>query len=350
MTLDHLIALNDEIAALVRAGVPLERGLADAGSEVGGRLGALERAVAERAGRGEPLGEALRGASVGLPELYRAIVEAGVRSGHLARALEGLATHARGVSEARRDIGQALLYPVMVLALAYTLFVGFVVAVIPRFRDAFTMLGLPRFVAIDGLARLGETAQWWGAIVPLLLVGLVGAWVVSGWSRALDAGLVGRLVGWFPGVRSMLAQIRNGNFADLLALLVEHDVPLTEAIPLAADASGDRRFRQSAGHLADTLARGGVEPVPAEADSAGLPPLLVWLLRAETPRARLAPALRHAGATYRRRALWRAGVLRSVLPVLALLLIGAGAVLAYGLLLFVPLTTMLHDLGTPVNR
>ena len=41
MTVDELLALNDEIAALVRAGVPLERGLADLGGDMPGRLGAL---------------------------------------------------------------------------------------------------------------------------------------------------------------------------------------------------------------------------------------------------------------------------------------------------------------------
>ena len=48
MTLDHLIALNDEIAALVRAGVPLERGLAELGGDMPGRLGEIATALAER--------------------------------------------------------------------------------------------------------------------------------------------------------------------------------------------------------------------------------------------------------------------------------------------------------------
>ena len=36
VTLEQLLALNDEMAALVRAGIPLERGLVDLGREVPG--------------------------------------------------------------------------------------------------------------------------------------------------------------------------------------------------------------------------------------------------------------------------------------------------------------------------
>ena len=39
ITLDQLVALNDEIAALVRAGVPLDRGLRSLGEDLPGRLG-----------------------------------------------------------------------------------------------------------------------------------------------------------------------------------------------------------------------------------------------------------------------------------------------------------------------
>ena len=38
ITVDELVALNEEIAALVRAGVPLERGLLRAGGELPGGL------------------------------------------------------------------------------------------------------------------------------------------------------------------------------------------------------------------------------------------------------------------------------------------------------------------------
>ena len=46
ITLDQLLALNEEIAALVRAGVPLDRGLLEAGRDVRGRLGRIAGVLA----------------------------------------------------------------------------------------------------------------------------------------------------------------------------------------------------------------------------------------------------------------------------------------------------------------
>ena len=49
-----MIALNDEIAALVRAGVPLEQGLGHLGGDLPGRLGTFTTALADRMGRFRP--------------------------------------------------------------------------------------------------------------------------------------------------------------------------------------------------------------------------------------------------------------------------------------------------------
>ena len=43
ITIDQLLALNEEIAALVRAGVPLERGLLVACARPAGRLGKIDQ-------------------------------------------------------------------------------------------------------------------------------------------------------------------------------------------------------------------------------------------------------------------------------------------------------------------
>src|SRR3954469_24336539 len=127
--LEDLIALNDEIAALVRAGVPLERGLLDVGGDLRGRLRAIATALGERMSRGASLPQALEAEGERIPRVYRAVVEAGLRTGRLAVALEGLARFARGVAELRRVVGLALIYPLLVMVVAYTLFVGFVVVI-----------------------------------------------------------------------------------------------------------------------------------------------------------------------------------------------------------------------------
>ncbi|HEV3120285.1 MAG TPA: type II secretion system F family protein, partial [Isosphaeraceae bacterium] len=133
MTLDEFIALNDEIAALVRVGIPLERGLLAVGKELSGKSGRLAQALAERLNRGETLQQALKAEGAAFPGIYRAVVEAGLRAGRLSVALEGLARFARSYAELRRAVALALFYPLFVGMLAYALFVVFVLQLAPRF-------------------------------------------------------------------------------------------------------------------------------------------------------------------------------------------------------------------------
>src|SRR5262245_23349033 len=121
ISIEQLLALNEEIAALVRAGIPLDRGLLEAGRDVRGRLGRIAASLGRRLKKGESLVEALESERQSIPPLYRAVVEAGTQAGRLPIALEGLARYVRGYGEARTAIGLALWYPLIVLSLAYGL-------------------------------------------------------------------------------------------------------------------------------------------------------------------------------------------------------------------------------------
>ena len=138
--------------------------------------------------RGESLPEALEGEEQSIPPLYRAVVEAGARSGRLPIALEGLAKYVRGYSEARAAIGLALWYPLLVLTLAYALFVGLVSMAVPRFVEAFDSLGLGTTAPLRWLSWVGESVPYWWPVGPVLLLVLLIAWVRSGRAARFQAG------------------------------------------------------------------------------------------------------------------------------------------------------------------
>ena len=350
VTLDQLIALNDEMTALVRAGVPLERGLIEAGRDLRGRLGEIATDLGGRLDRGERLPEALARSGHAMPDLYRAVVEAGLRSGRLAQALEGMASIARGYADARRAVGMALLYPLIVLCLAYALGLAFILKIAPKFVSAFDALGLAPLKPLTMLTRLGDSAIYWAPILPALLLLLALRWAWSGRSIVLDSGPLGRAANRLPLIGPMIGNFRAANFAELLALLIEHHVPLDEGVRLAGDASGDRLFRKTSIDFAESI-RNAEDPEAARpVHSKVFPPLLAWMLTAGRRQGDLAPALRNAARTYRRKAESRAEVLRSALPTVLMLAIGAGAVLLYSLMLFIPLTSLWDELAMPVNQ
>ena len=140
----------------------------------------------------------------------------------------------------------------------------------------------------------------------------------------------------------MLRCSRTATFLEVLALLVENETPLPEAVVLAAQASGDPPTLRAARQLADAIQNGRSLD---SGDAAALSPLIAWLVLAAGRDNALLPALRHAATAYHRRARHQADMARMFLPVLLTVLVGGTVTALYALTLFVPYVDMLHALG-----
>jgi len=342
MTLDQLIALNDEIAALARAGLPMERGLMSIGGDYPGRLGRISTQLGQDLAEGKTLAEAVAADERQFPPLYRAVVEAGMRSGRLASALEALAEFARSYQEMRRALVLALTYPLLVLIFGYLLAIGFMTQVIPRFVSAFGLLDLTPNRLILGLESASRTVLYWGPILPAIVAALIFAWLWSGRARMLPTG--GGLVRRIPWMRAMLANAQAANFARLLALLVEHDVPLADGIDLAARASANGALMREGQEVAQRIRQGAAIDKALKTTRA-FPPLLKWLIITGHRQRSLVGSLNHAAVTYKRRALMHAELARTFLPTLFLVLIGALGTYIVVSLLFVPFASLLTNLS-----
>ncbi|MFV2066934.1 MAG: type II secretion system F family protein [Pirellulales bacterium] len=343
ITLDDLAALNDEIVALVGAGVPLQRGLELASADLSGRLSRLTAGLAERLGQGQTLADALAAEQAPFPRLYRAIVEAGVRSGRLAAALEGLSSMLRRLIDLRRTTGLALLYPLLIALLGWALFCFLVVVLIPQFVaiDPFGA-AVPRW-----LIQIRATAPVWGPLAPLALVTLLcGWWFLSARSVVFLNRPRSWLWGWIPSAGRIRYWGAASTFADVLALLVEHEVPLADAVRLAAESSGDRRFGRAGEQVAAAIERGDDLGV-ASRSASDLPPFFSLLSVAADRKDALLRASRQAAANYRRRADWWTDWMRLYLPVLLTAVVGFTVTLGYTLSVFWPWSRVLRDLAMP---
>ena len=341
-----LIALNDEIAALSRTGASLEDGLLDYGRDAKGRLALLAKSLGDRMTQGVGLADAIAEESRrgNLPPLYRAIVTVGLKSGRLPAALEDVARLAQGYVETRRVIAQALVYPVFILVFAYAMFVGLVTEMVPRFVEFASEMRIPVSAPLNLLLRLGESVWYWGFGLPIVLIVAFGVWMISGRGNGIQPGRFDQLARLIPWTRTALSQARAASFADLLALLIDHEVPLDEAVSLAGEATGEFSLRNAANRAADSIRR-GESTATSLRDAKAIPPLLRLLIVSSGDRASLVPALRIAAENYRRRSLERARLIRSALPVIFLLMIGGGAVALYAAALFGPVTLIYDNLS-----
>lgn len=344
LSLDQLIALNQEILALARAGMPLERGLMEIGNDLPGRLRSVTAAIGQRMEQGETLSEALRTSGAGVPKVYRAVVEAGIRSGRLSIALEGLATYARSFAEARRAIGMALWYPLTILLLASVLLTGILVLVVPRFVSAFASLELPMSPTLQLLDAIRRYVWVWAPLPPALVAVVFLAWMGAGSASGFAGGRIHGFLRVFPWLGRMMTGFEAAGYADLLALLVRHDVPYPVALELAGDASANAALARSSRELAEAI-RSGLSPEEALKGASAFPPLLRWLLTTGASQGDFVAALTSMAERYRSEARRQSDKIRIFLPVILMLAIGATTTLVYTLTLFVPLTTLWTSLA-----
>lgn len=342
ITLDQLVAFNDEIASLVKIGLPLELGLVANRDELPKSMNDINLALATRMNRGESLADAMASEAQLFPPAYRAAVQAGVQAGDLGAVLESISRFARSVIDLRTNVGMAFLYPFIVVSLAYVMFVLLLTEFVGRFRDVTVDLHLPISAPLAFLVRLSETLVYWGWIPPLAMVLLLLWWWIGNRAQGLNLTGFSTPLACVPGIGRLARNFRDANFAELLSILVEHRVPLDQAIVLAADATGDKSLQRTARNIAGAIERG--DPPPAVT---GISPFLQWLLTQSPRQLRLAESLRHAATTYRQRAINQAAWIKLGTPIVAGILVGGGATMLYALTLFSPFLALLKEVGSP---
>jgi type II secretory pathway component PulF len=340
VSLEDFVALNHEIAALARAGVPLGPGLTAFGRDLPGRLGRIAAEVGERLLRGEPL-ERIIATQDGFPPAYRAVVEAGIRVGRLPAALEGISQSACRTAQLRWTISIAILYPLMVMGVGYCLFVFTVARIAPVMAETLVEPRVASTPVHQLLDWLGKTELLWGIALPVLVL----AWFAGLWWRAgrVASGVDLHPLLSFGAVSTMLKMRRAGRLSamcDCLALLTEYGVPMHEAVPLAARTTGAKELEQAAARLAEQVLRGE----KSSAAPQGFPPLLAWMLASGQLQQDLPKVLRRAAAVYRDEANRRAEWLRLYIPLILTVVFGGGTVLIYAVVTLGPFLLILRKM------
>lgn len=340
MTLEDFVALNHEIAALARAGVPLGPALTAFGRDLPGRLGRIAAEVGGRLEQGEPL-DRIVATQDGFPPAYKAVIEAGLRVGRLPAALEGISQSARRTAQLRWTISMAILYPLIVMGVGYCLFVLTIVKIAPAMAATLADHSQPDNIVQRCLTWLGETAPLWGIGLPVLML----AWFGWLWWRAgrVAAGVELHPLLSFGAVSTMLKLRRAGRLAamcDCLALLTEYGVPLQEAVPLAARTTGAKQLESAAAQLGEQIARGERMAAPPK----HFPPLLAWMLTSGELQRELPKVLRRGAEVYRDEANRRAQWLRIYIPLILTMVFGGGTVAAYALVTLGPFVLILRQM------
>ena len=163
VSLGELVHFTQELAALLKAGLPLERSL-QALLEVtsGSGLKTILSQVLRDLQSGKSLSEALSRHRVFSP-LYVSLVQAGETGGFMDVALTRLGDYLKTVSEFRSYLATALIYPIILACVGGLSMVMMLLYVVPRFESFFKEMGQTLYWSTRLLLCLSQTfrSYWW---------------------------------------------------------------------------------------------------------------------------------------------------------------------------------------------
>ena len=160
----------------------------------------------------------------------------------------------------------------------------------------------------------------------------------------VGGGSAGRWLGWFPIAGRVVTDSRRAMLAEIFGMLVEHDVPVGEAIVLSAECTADKRLMRSARRAAEAINE-GASGETYRRDLNAFPPLLAWLIASGARQQTLSAMAAHIADTYRRRVARDSQWLRDFLPLWLVVGVGVFVVGAYAVSVFLPFTELMEHLG-----
>ncbi len=273
-----VVNLVGELSVLLKAGLPLDRALGLAISNVEDDSLAADFAdILSDVREGKSLSRAMQGR----PDLFSpvscAMTEAGEANGQLAPALARLAHMLEQAEDLRKLIVTSMIYPCVLIVIAIGVILMMLLAVVPQFESLFAsaqgkLPAASEFVmAASRFVRSNKIALLAGAVGIFL-----GVRYILG--RPASRLIVDRVVLQLPQLGMLVRYIETARFARTLGVLVDGEVALPEAVVLARRTISNHVISDAVGHVAGGLKEGSGLTAPLAAAQV-LPKMALGFLR-----------------------------------------------------------------------
>jgi len=238
--LDELIIFCRQMNALTRAGIPIMRamkGLSDSTNSEVLRETLID--VSNRLESGINLASSMQSHSHVFSELFISMIHVGENTGQLETAFKRLSENLELERNTRKRIKKATGYPKMVITAIFTALFIVNLFVIPKFAGVFAKFGadLPLPTQILVVTSNFCLDFWW-----LIVGGVIGGiYAFKQWVKTEKGNY-----SWdkrklrFPIVGVLFEQIALSRFTRNFSMMLSAGMPITHALAIAAEASGNK--------------------------------------------------------------------------------------------------------------
>lgn len=240
VNLDELIIYCRQMNALTRAGIPIIRamkGLAD--STKSELLKETLYDVARRLESGNNLATSMQAHPRIFSELFISMIHVGENTGQLETAFKRLSENLEMERDTRKRIKSATRYPTMVISAIFIALFIVNLFVIPKFASVFAKFGADLPLPTQILVATSNFCldYWW-----LIIASIVGAiYGFKEWIKTEDGAYRwDRKKLTLPIVGVLFEQIALSRFTRNFAMMLSAGMPITHALAIAAEASGNK--------------------------------------------------------------------------------------------------------------
>lgn len=244
-----------QLSMMVRGGMPLLSALHTMADQAPRRSMALVwEGVIESVQSGDSLSQAMEDHRC-FPEFVIQLVRVGERTGELAPVLERAVVTMRGRRRSLQDVGAALVYPVLVVAVAIGVTIYMVVYLIPRLQIYLQNLGKDMPPMTQNLINI---SAWLRQYYPLLLILASGllVFVLVAFRSAEGRMWFDRMVLRLPVIGRLLRLCETATFARSLSVMLGSGIALIDGLVTVETLLFNRSSARTVHRTRDRIIRG----------------------------------------------------------------------------------------------
>ena len=245
ISLKNLVIFTRQLSALTSGGVSLDSALRVIGEQsTNTQVKEHSLTLASRREEGFSFTEALKEFPQSFDRLYISLVSAGERAGDMSGILEKTASYLERRSKIQQDITGALIYPAVLICLAFIIVGLMLIFVVPSVVSQFENLNqdLPLLTRLlIGLSDfISGPAIWLITIImfsSILLFKLFGSIKVY--------SIIDRYLIYIPVLKGFLINANLARFTSSLSILRNNDIPIVQAIEISTGTVSNSYLRKN---------------------------------------------------------------------------------------------------------
>jgi type IV pilus assembly protein PilC len=238
----EFLVFNQELATLLKAGMPLTQSLDILRQRVGNpTFRAVLDGVYEKVVSGTALSEAFGAHADLFPAVYSASLMAGERSGNLDAVIRRYVSYEKLVGAVRRRTLSALIYPAILVTMMVVLIAIILLKAVPAFADFYGTFDKPLplstrlIMAVSGAA----VANFWLIIIAVAAIAVIALV----WSRQPTQRIkLDRMVLEIPWAGNTARKFFTAQTARMLSTLLGGGIPLVNALDISVRSLSNRHM------------------------------------------------------------------------------------------------------------